>query len=129
MFKEKKAKLSKKIKYNRLWWLWYRQKDLTTEALTTKVELKAEGDKIVKAYDWSFFIENKFLVMLVFKICLLIIQHLVRYSWKRIKTSIMLLVENQNGKKSLSFLHNILFSCMSQDFLDIKWGWYLTTTI
>ena len=49
------------------------------KTLTTKSELKAEQGRIVKLrmHVLSYFLEKFFLVMLIFKTCLVIKQHLV----------------------------------------------------
>ena len=48
--------------------------------LARKGELKAEQDKIVKrqTHNLSYFLAKSFLVMMVFRICLFINQHLIR---------------------------------------------------
>ena len=52
------------------------------KTLVTKVELKAKQDKIVKleTHDLIYFLDKSVLVMMVFKICLFINQHLIHYS-------------------------------------------------
>ena len=64
--------------------------------------------------------------MMVVKTCLLISQHLVRYSYKRTRVLIMLLVGNQMGYKVLLFLRNIpIFSVFAKLFryeMAIKFG-------
>ena len=68
---------------------------LTTKLTTfaTKAELKAEQDKILKlqAFDSSYFHDKFFLVMMVFKICLFINQHLI-HQLKKTMALIMFLV-------------------------------------
>ena len=57
--------------------------DLSTRlgTLAAKAELKAEKDKIVKlqTFDLSYFLGKFFLVMIAFRLCLFINQHLMHW--------------------------------------------------
>ena len=71
----------------------------------------------LQIYHLSFLVF--FLVMVVFKTCSFISQHLLCYSQRRTRQR-LLLVGNQKWYIVLFFLPNILFFCIASSFLNKK---------
>ena len=91
-------------------------KNTELATLATKTESKAEQDKIMKlqAFDSSYFYGNIFLVMMVLKTCLFIIQQICFDMWQLKKTRklIILLGGNQRGYILLNLSHYTLLLCI-----------------
>ena len=92
------------------------------ETLAKKEELKAEQDELVKVekYDLSYFLSKKLLDIGGFPKMFVYQEHLVRYSYKKTKTLIMLSIGNQKYCMLLLFHQNIFFSCIAQKLFGYK---------